>query len=737
MKQLFGNYLGLCINNNDPEKRGRVQVFIPHIMPLLFDDWNEVGEDIKMVCVGDNLPNSLPSEVIEKLMKILPWAESASPILGSCAPGNLAGGYYNPSPSSIPEGFLAGLTADLQDLISRAAGFNVGSVDWSESIGQCGVGTRGILGALTNNDYFKQGLSIGGDARAGSLSTGNRYLQNSNLFNNPIPVGSDYLNSPSLWQIGDTISGTKPGGAGHVQTYVGNGKWVSDHVQSGIYTNYGDLKLHRLNPAGAQAVSGRVSTGTDTTLSLNQGYERTSGSGSVASWNMFQDINAIETDTTDPLYGSFVRPEVEGADLNIDRIRQGLNVQTTREAQNATEVYAAAYQNLIQRGVSADQAKILASGIVGNVKQETGYNPNKTHDNNTGYGLLGWASREGDQRLNNLVQFAQQRGEAQGVSFTGRVNPQEIVRTGGISIKTQVDFLFAEFDGANGFFNRADSNNSRFYQGFISSSSPQNAALYLSNNVVRPSAQFANNDVRMATAAAAAAALGGIDPSTYEFSGLIPNEGLLNNPDPHGAAAVLNMNNMAAGIFTYPAAGAVLWVFFREGNPLYPVYFAANYGQQEWQSAYRYTRSSPPEDVAGYKPSPTPENPVTSYGGIWGNKTFALSWNDTTDPTNPLNDEKSFMIQSADGSNMFFNVGYHQILSKHDRRDQVDGDRWESTGGFKDEAVQGDKNELVLGDLFVKVGNISPPAVDAVTRIQQLIGDIMKPLAESTTSNNN
>ena len=69
MKSYYGNYMGLCINNDDPQKRGRVQVFIPHIMPALFENWNEAGEDIQMLCVGDNLPASLPSSMVEKLKK--------------------------------------------------------------------------------------------------------------------------------------------------------------------------------------------------------------------------------------------------------------------------------------------------------------------------------------------------------------------------------------------------------------------------------------------------------------------------------------------------------------------------------------------------------------------------------------------------------------------------------------------------------------------------------------------
>ena len=72
MKKYYGNYLGICINSQDPESRGRVQIFIPHIMPALYEGWNESGEDITIECVGNNLPNGLSSDVINKLVQMLP-----------------------------------------------------------------------------------------------------------------------------------------------------------------------------------------------------------------------------------------------------------------------------------------------------------------------------------------------------------------------------------------------------------------------------------------------------------------------------------------------------------------------------------------------------------------------------------------------------------------------------------------------------------------------------------------
>ena len=42
-KKYEGNFLGMVIQNNDPEKRGRVKVFIPHLSAVLYENWNHPG----------------------------------------------------------------------------------------------------------------------------------------------------------------------------------------------------------------------------------------------------------------------------------------------------------------------------------------------------------------------------------------------------------------------------------------------------------------------------------------------------------------------------------------------------------------------------------------------------------------------------------------------------------------------------------------------------------------------
>jgi hypothetical protein len=114
MKAYYGNYVGLVISggNEDPEYRGRTQVFIPHIMPTIYEGWNETGEDRQISITGNNLEGGLTQKEIEHLKKVLPWAECATPVVGSGPAGildktgNLVGELLNRG-SGIVKGALA------------------------------------------------------------------------------------------------------------------------------------------------------------------------------------------------------------------------------------------------------------------------------------------------------------------------------------------------------------------------------------------------------------------------------------------------------------------------------------------------------------------------------------------------------------------------------------------------------------------------------------------------------
>ena len=74
-KEFNSIYLGIVVQNNDPQKRGRVKVFVPHISPTVYENW--IGED------KDKFFESVDGQlqpIMDKLKIILPWAEVSCPL---------------------------------------------------------------------------------------------------------------------------------------------------------------------------------------------------------------------------------------------------------------------------------------------------------------------------------------------------------------------------------------------------------------------------------------------------------------------------------------------------------------------------------------------------------------------------------------------------------------------------------------------------------------------------------
>lgn len=85
-KKLLGNYLGIVVANNDPQKKGRLKVFVPHVTPSVYNNWTQDNKDKKFKFLGKNIDSGL-TDIVEELKDILPWAECASPIMGEVSEG--------------------------------------------------------------------------------------------------------------------------------------------------------------------------------------------------------------------------------------------------------------------------------------------------------------------------------------------------------------------------------------------------------------------------------------------------------------------------------------------------------------------------------------------------------------------------------------------------------------------------------------------------------------------------
>lgn len=87
MEKVFGNYMGVVIQNNDPEKRGRLKIFIPQFSANIIEGWYSNNKNKTFDTLLDS-GDSQVNLILSKLKDILPWAESANPIVGEI------GSYY-------------------------------------------------------------------------------------------------------------------------------------------------------------------------------------------------------------------------------------------------------------------------------------------------------------------------------------------------------------------------------------------------------------------------------------------------------------------------------------------------------------------------------------------------------------------------------------------------------------------------------------------------------------------
>ena len=74
-KEFNSIYLGIVVQNNDPQKRGRVKVFVPHISPTVYQNWIGDDKDKYFKSIDGHL-----QPIMDKLKIILPWAEVSCPL---------------------------------------------------------------------------------------------------------------------------------------------------------------------------------------------------------------------------------------------------------------------------------------------------------------------------------------------------------------------------------------------------------------------------------------------------------------------------------------------------------------------------------------------------------------------------------------------------------------------------------------------------------------------------------
>ena len=197
MKEYYGNYLGIVIQNNDPLAKGRCKIFVPHISPTVYKNWNEIPKDKKFKFLGKNLQSDL-NDIYEDLKKILPWSIGASPITGE-----MSSGRFNAFPSY-------GSTSDSS--FSGVSGFQADEITVKSELSDQKSGQQNVdlIGEKEGNVYEKYRFKVN-DA----FNDAKNNVNNVNVFS------FDY--SPSVYSNGPKGSFAVPAVGSHVWVFFHDG----------------------------------------------------------------------------------------------------------------------------------------------------------------------------------------------------------------------------------------------------------------------------------------------------------------------------------------------------------------------------------------------------------------------------------------------------------------------------------------------------------------------------------
>lgn len=185
------------------------------------------------------------------------------------------------------------------------------------------------------------------------------------------------------------------------------------------------------------------------------------------------------------------------------------------------------------------------------------------------------------------------------------------------------------------------------------------------------------------------------------------------------------------GVFCVPEIGSMLWVFFRNGDPMFPVYFAASYGQAEWQQAY--SAASPPMYYPGADPKKFSKQDCTM---VMPNKGGGLHFTEMVHEDDHNKSNRGVKLYGYSGGHIEFNEQHNVYYSPRDDYQQADGNKFDICMSNRELYTKGDFNLFTAGNQFIKIGNISKSAHQAMDNINQAVNDInSKMMGQKNTTN--
>jgi len=182
-------------------------------------------------------------------------------------------------------------------------------------------------------------------------------------------------------------------------------------------------------------------------------------------------------------------------------------------------------------------------------------------------------------------------------------------------------------------------------------------------------------------------------------------------------------SNAAKGVFSVPNVGAHVWVFFRDGMPMYPVYFGAAFGQEDINSIFKSGDGSYPDYPGVYENKSTN---VTSDSSIYRNKMVVNQRGAAIEIINTT-DRESYKVTHFGGGYYELNNKYTSLFNPKNLQLLTLADKFETVNGHNNLYVGRDSDNIIQGDHFLKVGNFNFDAATNWNDVYAQLSNITDP----------
>lgn len=181
----------------------------------------------------------------------------------------------------------------------------------------------------------------------------------------------------------------------------------------------------------------------------------------------------------------------------------------------------------------------------------------------------------------------------------------------------------------------------------------------------------------------------------------------INRPNPLAYEYVPSTySNRAKGSFGIPAVGSHVWVFFREGNPTMPVYFAVSYGTTDWKGIYESYDNSGLDYPESFENKTPADTELDVNVETYRNKYVLNQKGGTIEVVNTDLNEKLKLTHYSGSFKEFNNQSNVELATNNDQK-LVLNDRYDTVRGFKNEYTGKSLDEVVVRDKYKKIGNLN------------------------------